>query len=78
MKKDEAERQVRHYCGVWAKEKGFNQTGDENPSFYEFYSWLRDQAPECLDFRTRNLGQNGVRSVVEDWWASEMKQGWRY
>lgn len=78
MKKDDAETRIRQHCYDWAREKGYRQTGDEEPRFTEFLEWVRERDPECLEFRTRSKAAMSNLYLIEKWWASEMGQTWRY
>lgn len=78
MKKDEAERRIRSHIITWADEVGYKRTGDEDPRFTDFFTWLKERDPECLDFRTRGRGELTKRHLIEKWWASIMQQSYKY
>lgn len=78
MKKDEAERAIRHLCHVWAKERGFDlakySSLDFHPSFGDFTRWLEMKGyGNYLTFRS----VRGPRADAEDWFDQEFKQTWR-
>lgn len=73
MRKAECEKAIRHLCGVWAGERNLSYNPDD-PDFGDFYRWLQSRAPQYLEFRTTE----GVRDAVEQWFAQEFRQTWRY
>jgi hypothetical protein len=73
MKKDECERAIRHLCHEWARLRGIQIDTQVQPSFGDFYSWVRDNYPSYLKFRSRV----DSRSEVERWFDQEFKQTWR-
>lgn len=73
MKKDEAEAAIRHLCQEFARLRGIPMDGSGDPSFGDFYRWVRDNYPSYLKFRSRL----SPRDEVERWWANEFRQGWR-
>ena len=73
MKKDECERAVRYYCGVWSKEVDIPQAHDSDPYFSDFWSWMQTNHPQFLDFRCRG----GAMFMVERWFDREFKQTWK-
>ncbi|WP_158659287.1 hypothetical protein [Paracoccus denitrificans] len=74
MKKADAEAGIRHLCSVYADAHGVPMDGTGDPSFGNFHRWVRDNYPSCLDFRTTG----SISDTVEQWWAEEFKQTWRY
>ena len=73
MKKAESESAIRHLVGVWARRNGFQRSAEENPSFFDFWAWLRENYSGYLSFRTTT----SVEFDVEMWFDEEMKQTWR-
>ena len=74
MKKDDAERQIRYLCGVWAEHKGFAMDGTADPSFIEFWVWLKDNGHGyVMDFRARG----GSDYHASRWFDEEFKQSWK-
>ena len=73
-KKDECEKEIRHLCHEWAKEKGFVPSPDFDPGFYSFKSWLAEKHySHYLRFRSTA----GPDYDAEMWFDEEMKQTWR-
>lgn len=74
MKKDEAERQVRYLCTVWARHKGIPLDGSIDPSFIEFWIWLKENGhASVLDFKARG----GPEYAANRWFDEEFKQTWK-
>jgi len=73
MTKSEAERAIRHLCHEWAKQRGIKIDPRVLPSFIDFLSWVQDNYPSYLKFRTTT----SVRYDVEAWFDQEFKQTWR-
>ncbi len=74
MKKAEAEKMIRSLCHEWRNKNGNEQTAPENLSSSAFCSWLRNNYPECLNFRSPVAG---VPYDVELWFDQEFKQAWK-
>ncbi|RJY08258.1 hypothetical protein [Aurantiacibacter aquimixticola] len=70
MKKPEAEQGIRYLCTKWAREIGLNAKQYETASFSQFWTWLRLNHPEYLDFGT----STSVAYDVEMWFEQEMNQ----
>ena len=74
MKKDECEQKIRYLCSKWANERGILMSGEVDPSFQEFLSWMRDNGwYQYLDFRA----QGGPLYVAQMWFDQEFKQSWK-
>lgn len=73
MKKDEAERAIRHLCGQWGNLTGTAPDPSAQPDFGAFFSWVQKNYSDCLSFRTTT----SVRDNVEQWFDQEFKQTWR-
>lgn len=69
MDKAQAEREVRALCSRWIKE------GDRGPapSFSEFFDWLRQNQPACIEFRSTG----GPKYALEMWFDQETGQAWK-
>ncbi|WP_238367630.1 hypothetical protein [Mesobacterium pallidum] len=73
MKKADAEKVIRSLVHDWAAETGFMNNGDQEPSFYDFWSWLEARAPQAKDFRS----VGGADYIAEMWFDEELGQLWR-
>jgi hypothetical protein len=73
MTKAECEKAIRSLVHDWAKLRGVNVGQAEMPSFSDFFGWVTDNYPRCLQFRTTT----SVRYDVEMWFDQELKQTWR-
>ncbi len=73
MKKPEAEKHIRHLTSVWRNQEQYRSVKEQNLSFYDFYSWLRNNYPQLLTFRS----VMPVEDVVEQWFDQEFHQTWR-
>ncbi|UPG72898.1 hypothetical protein MVG78_01485 [Roseomonas gilardii subsp. gilardii] len=74
MKKDEAERAIRHLCHEWAQECGIVEPPTDQPSFSDFRSWLSEKGySHYLTFRATM----GPLHIAEMWFDQEFKQTWR-
>lgn len=74
MKKDEAERAIRHLCHVWGEEVGMPRAPDSEPNFYRFKAWLRENGHgHYLTFRS----VRGADADAELWFDEEFLQTWR-
>lgn len=73
MKKQESEKAVRHLCSEWAEINGVKKSAAEEPSFYDFYDYVKSKYPQCLKFRSTLP----VSDQVEAWFDDEFKQRWR-
>lgn len=71
MKKAECEQTLRHLCHVW-RESGLSETPVGGLSFIQFFSWVEQNYPSYLNFRTTT----SVRFDVEMWFDQEFKQAW--
>ena len=73
MKKPEAETGVRYLCHQWADLRGVTPDPSVQPNFGDFMTWMRQNYPEYLVFRSTMP----VSEVVEMWFDDEFKQTWR-
>lgn len=73
MKKQECEKAIRYLCSEWAKLRGVIIPPKEQPSFMDFFSWLRQNHNQYLNFRSTLP----VEDQVEAWFDDELKQKWR-
>lgn len=78
MKKDEAERGIRHLCSIWADERGYHSgiysSPDFHPSFADFKRWIHEKGySSYLDFRS----STGSEYDAESWFDQEFRQTWR-
>lgn len=73
MKKQESEKAIRYLCTEWAKLRGIQIPPIEQPSFYDFYSWVKENHGSILTFRSTL----SVSDQVEAWFDDEFKQNWR-
>lgn len=73
MKKAECEKAVRSLCHDWRDTCGFMTTPMDKLNSYSFLSWLRENHPHWLKFRTTT----SVEDDVELWFDQEFKQMWR-
>lgn len=73
MKKAEAERTIRHLCHQWRCKDGLSDVPTDQLSFSSFLSWVEQNHPSCLDFRT----PTSVSYDVEMWFDDEFDQNWR-
>ncbi|SMF83556.1 hypothetical protein SAMN06265365_15013 [Tistlia consotensis] len=74
IKKDEAERVIRHLCHEWARESGIPREPVDQPSFFDFKSWLSMKGySHYLNFRS----VMGANYDAERWFDEEFKQTWR-
>ena len=69
MTKGEAEKAVRWLVSQWRESAGYGLAAAKDVPFGEFYSWLQNEHPECLDFRTTG----SVRDTVERWFDDEVR-----
>ena len=73
MKKDECKTAIRSLCGEWAKACGISISPTEQPSFYDFKSWMSEKGHGLyLNFRSDNPD-----SDAERWFDEVFKQTWR-
>lgn len=73
MKKDEAEKGIRHLCYKWGELRNVVPDPAVQPNFSDFMSWVRENYPAYLDFRSTMP----VADVVESWFDQEFRQTWR-
>ena len=73
MKKSECEPAIRQLCGQWAELRGISKRPEHQPSVSDFYSWVEQNYPRYLMFRTTT----NVRFDVEMWFDQEFGQTWR-
>ena len=73
MKKNEAEKALRHLCGVWRKETGQEAVNEQDLHFSDYYSWITESHSVYLTFRS----VMPVSDVVERWFDEEFHQTWR-
>lgn len=73
MKKADAESAIRHLCHQWRRECGFSETPADQLSFYTFQTWVQQNHPSYLNFRTTI----SVSYDAEMWFDDEFKQSWR-
>lgn len=73
MKKKECEKAIRWLCSEWAKLQGIQIPPKEQPSFIDFFAWLRQNHDQYLHFRSTL----SVSDQVEAWFDDEFKQKWR-
>jgi hypothetical protein len=73
MTKQESEKAIRYLCTEWAKLRGIQIPPIEQPSFSDFYSWVRENYGHYLTFRSTL----SVSDHVEAWFDDEFKQNWR-
>lgn len=74
MKKDEAERAIRHLCHIWGDEVGISRAPESEPSFFAFTAWLEQKGyGHYLNFRS----VRGARADAELWFDEEFRQTWR-
>ncbi len=73
MKKGECETFIRELCRKWGKRHGVSASPASQPSFQEFISWVRQNYPAYLKFKT----STSVEYDAEMWFDQEFKQTWR-
>lgn len=73
MTKQESEKAIRYLCTEWAKLRRIQVPCVEQPSFSDFYSWVRQNYGQYLSFRSTL----SVSDQVEVWFDDEFKQNWR-
>ncbi|MEQ1950566.1 hypothetical protein [Mesorhizobium sp. CN2-181] len=74
MKKDEAEKAIRHMCALWAGECNIPIDPMIPPSFSDFKTWAEKKGyGQYFEFRSIM----GARHDVEQWFDEEFKQTWR-
>lgn len=73
MTKQESEKTIRYLCSEWAKLRGIQMPPKEQPSFSDFYAWIRENYGAYLSFRSTL----SVSDQVEAWFDDEFKQRWR-
>jgi hypothetical protein len=73
MTKQESEKGIRYLCTEWAKLCGIQKPCVGQPSFSDFYSWVRQNYSHYLSFRSTLP----VSDQVEAWFDDEFKQKWR-
>jgi hypothetical protein len=73
MKKSESEPVIRHLLHKWRTDCGFDDVPNDELSFSKFYSWMEQNYPNYLAFRTTT----SVRYDIEMWFDQEFKQTWR-
>jgi hypothetical protein len=73
MKKAECEAVIRQLCDQWAGLRGIFKQPEHQPNFSDFYSWMEQNYPRYLDFRTTT----SARYDVEMWFDQEFRQTWR-
>lgn len=73
MRKPECEKAIRHLCHEWRKAEGYQGTPADQLSFGSFHSWLRNNYPQHLKFRS----VMPVADEVERWFDQEFGQTWR-
>jgi hypothetical protein len=71
MKKDEAETEIRALISQWRRAEHSNTPASQLHSS-EFISWLRQNSPGHLRFRTTT----GVGYDIDMWFDDENKQNW--
>lgn len=74
LRKSDAEEGIRFLCTTYAEAHSIPLDGTGDPSFGDFYRWLRENHSAYLSFRTTG----SVADQIERWWAEEFKQTWRY
>ena len=52
MKKQESEKAIRHLCSEWAEINGVKKSATEEPSFYDFYDYVKSKYPQYLNSNT--------------------------
>ena len=73
MKKPEAEKQIRHLTSVWRNLEEYRSVDEQKLSFSDFYSWLKENYPQLIQFRS----VMPTADVVEQWFDQEFHQTWR-
>jgi hypothetical protein len=73
MKKPEAERQIRYLISQWSNTEEFRHIPKGELRFSAFHSWLEQNWPDLLKFRS----VMPVDDEVERWFDQETGQTWR-
>lgn len=73
MKKGECEKAIRYLCHEWRSNCGLSDTPPEKLSFSRFFSWMQQNYPAYLNFRT----STSVSYDAEMWFDEEFGQSWR-
>lgn len=73
MKKSEARLLVPQLLSSWRSEC-FPSTAEQDLDASEFLGWLRRHHRNVLSFRSTM----GAEFDVEQWFAAECRQGWKY
>jgi len=74
MKKDDAQKAIRHMCNVWVKEQNIQGGASEMPSFGKFRCWA-DTKGYCHYFDFRSV--MGAHNDAGMWFYEELGQSWR-
>ena len=70
MKKDDSKRAIRILCHKWREARGLSSAPPGELSFLDFISWVRQNHPKYLEFRT----SISVDYDVEKWFDQEFSQ----
>lgn len=70
MHKRECERVIRCLCSEWARLRGITAGPMNEPSFSDFYTWVRDNFSSYLQFQP----SASVRQDVALWFDQEFKR----
>lgn len=73
VKKAEAEKAIRYLCHQWRAESGLGGVPENDLSFSDFLSWVRNKYSAYLDFRTTT----SVEYDAEMWFDREFHQSWK-
>lgn len=74
IRKNDAERYIRHLCHEWRNSESLTPTQLEHPSFTAFKAWLKAKGyGHYLDFHS----VGGPDYAAERWFDEEFCQAWR-
>lgn len=73
MKKVDAETAVKSLAIDWRSETARHSVEPQNLPFSEFYAWLQEKHPKCLEFRPSANGTGSVQDVVEHWFNEALR-----
>lgn len=73
MKKPDAEREIRYLITTWRHQEPQRGLGNDELYCSDFITWLRNNSPGHLDFRSRIP----VTDMIEFWFDQELGQSWR-
>lgn len=72
MKRDAAKKAMPYLFDKWIKASKHEKTPQEQLSSTEFLSWLRENHPEYLEFRS----DAGPTYDIDLWFDQYFKQAW--